>query len=280
MAHLIAPIELMSMLEDPGVVVFDCRFDLQQPEAGSELFAESHLPKAQYLDLNRHLSSDPIPGVTGRHPLPDPLVLRQTLGQLGVGPDSSVVAYDQGTGAYASRLWWLLRWLGHPKVQVLNGGYAAWCDAKGPLTQTVDDFQPQTLPERPAMTRQVAADELNPLQPQRKLIDVRDPVRFRGEQEPIDLVAGHIPSAHNLPFLENLSGDRFKSKTSLLTMFQQRGLQLQDDVVCYCGSGVTATQMILALLEAGFNEPALYPGSWSEWITHPDRPIALGAEHH
>jgi thiosulfate/3-mercaptopyruvate sulfurtransferase len=280
MSQLIDCYELRASLKAlDNLIIFDCRYDLQNPDIGFVQYQRDHIPTAHYLNLARDLSGPHHPGKTGRHPLPDPDDLRQRLGDLGVGPDSSVVAYDDGSGAYACRLWWLLRWLGHTKVLVLDGGYQRWQSLRYPVSSSVSTPTPQTLPRRQDVTRQVNAEQVLDHSPIRKLIDVRAPSRYRGEDEPLDPVAGHIPGAQNLPFLENLTDGVFKTADDLAIQFEALGCRQTDDIVCYCGSGVTATQMIFAFIEAGFNEPALYPGSWSDWITQSDRPVVTGADH-
>lgn len=274
MSHLITCQDLNERIDAASdLVVIDCRFDLSEPALGLTQYLEGHIPSAHYLHLNDDLSGPIIINQTGRHPLPNPDLLARKLGQIGIQSGARVVAYDHNHGAFAARLWWLLRWLGHDNVQVLDGGYDQWQAQALPIEDVVPTSQPTTFIARPSLTR-----TLNPNMPKdlsTRLIDVRDPARFRGDHEPIDPVAGHIPGAMNLPFLDNLADGRFKAPAALAKHFTQAGLAAEQSLVCYCGSGVTATQMILALLEAGYPEPALYPGSWSEWILDPDHIAAL-----
>lgn len=251
-------------------IIFDCRSSLADRMAGRRAYATAHLPGARFADLEQDLSSEP--GSGGRHPLPERSRFAGWLAANGVNSDSRVVCYDQNSGAFAARLWWLVRWAGHENVAVLDGGLDAWRAAGLPLTDeipavTAGDF---TLSE--PLTRQVSAGELH--QDHRTLLDARERTRYLGESEPIDPVAGHIPGALCAPFADNLSAGRFRSAADLNARFRDLGIETDSDVVCYCGSGVTAAHNILALRLAGYREPALYPGSWSEWITDPARPIA------
>ena len=266
------------MLIEPSEVLashrlFDCRSSLADHEAGRRLYEAAHLPGALFADLEQDLSSTPGPG--GRHPLPDRETFAETVRRWGLRNDSRIVCYDQNNGAFAARLWWMLRWLGHAEVRVLNGGLDAWREAGLPVTSEptlvgdVGDFQ-----AGPPLTRTRQAGEL--ADSGCLLLDARDRPRFLGEVEPIDPVAGHIPGAICAPFADNLNEGRFRSAAELKSRFTTLGVSPDTDVVCYCGSGVTAAHNILALLVAGFDEPALYPGSWSEWITDPERPIATG----
>lgn len=256
-------------------LVIDCRFSLTDSEAGRRSYAAGHIPGARFADLERDLSSPRRPdGRGGRHPLPNREALCERLRSWGVDRRSRVVCYDQNSGAVAGRLWWLMRWLGHADVRVLDGGLDAWV-AAGYETETTEaapmhgDFE-----ARPALTRICTAEALP--DSEIALLDARDTVRFRGESEPFDPIAGHIPGAVCAPFTENLEGGRFRPADQLKSRFRELGVDAAKDTVCYCGSGVTATHNILALLIAGFAEPALYAGSWSDWIADADRPIATG----
>jgi thiosulfate/3-mercaptopyruvate sulfurtransferase len=274
MFHLINSQDLSKSLDTvDDLVVIDCRFDLTAPTLGLTQYLEDHIPGAHYLHLNDDLSGPVIPNQTGRHPLPSRDLLSHKLGRIGIQSGTQVVAYDQNHGAFAARIWWLLRWLGHESVQVLNGGYDDWRAQDQPTTQDLPAPQPAPFVLQPPLTQVVRQPDWN--DPNTRLIDVRDPARFRGDHEPIDPIAGHIPGAMNLPFLDNLENGRFKNATDLTKQFTSAGLGDALSLVCYCGSGVTATQMILALLEAGYPEPALYPGSWSEWILDPGHLAAL-----
>ena len=205
----------------------------------------------------------------------------------GISNDDLVVAYDADTGAFAARLWWMLRWLGHTNVMVLDGGLKAWVAAHQPLTKTGMHYPVSAFEARPTIIRQVSTNDLitriaasdndneNSMAQHEMLLDARDQRRFNGEAEPIDPVAGHIPGAICAPFSANLAtSGQFKQANELADRFTQLGISTTASVTCYCGSGVTAAHNILALVHAGFAEPALYPGSWSEWITDPGRPVA------
>lgn len=262
-----------------GLVIVDCRFNLMQPEAGRAAWLEGHIPGACYADLDRDLSAPRRPD-TGRHPLPDPDQLRALFGGFGIGRNTRVVAYDEGGGGLAARLWWLLRWMGHGSVVLLDGGFAAWQKAGLPVSRDVPQPRPGRfegeaghMPVRDAS--QVATGLAGGTI---RLLDMRAEDRFRGAVEPIDPVAGHVPGAVNAPFGGNLTADnRFQPEEVLA----RRYAALVDhrpsrDIVCMCGSGVTACHGILALELAGMPGAALYPGSWSEWIRSPDRPVAKG----
>jgi thiosulfate/3-mercaptopyruvate sulfurtransferase len=252
------------------VKIFDCRAALGDSDYGQRVYAAGHIPTASYLSLDDDLANPP--GDGGRHPLPRPDSLAMRLQELGVSDDSQVVVYDDAGGAYAARAWWCLRWLGHEAVAVLDGGLAAWT---GPLDTTTPHPTPGNFSIRPALTRTIDAAELKTSAPSRMLVDARTRARFAGDEEPIDPVAGHIPGAVCLPFQENLAADgHFQDPDALRQRFADAGSA--ELVVCYCGSGVTAAHNILAMKIAGYPDPALYPGSWSEWIRDPDREIATG----
>jgi thiosulfate/3-mercaptopyruvate sulfurtransferase len=272
LSPLITP-EALAAARD--ALVIDCRFSLTDSEAGRRGYAAGHIPGARYADLERDLSGPREPGgAGGRHPLPDREALCERLRSWGVDNRSSVVCYDQSSGAVAGRLWWLMRWLGHADVRVLDGGLDAWI-AAGFETETAEPAPARgNFEARLPLTRTRSADDLP--DSDIELLDARDAARFRGESEPFDPVAGHIPGAICAPFTENLEAGRFKSADQLERRFLELGVDPARDTVCYCGSGVTATHHVLALLIAGFPEPALYAGSWSDWISDPDRPIATG----
>ena len=272
---------LAAHLDDPAWVIFDCRSVLSDPLAGPHMYAETHIPGARYLHLERDLSS-PVTPESGRHPLPDPLSLAEKLGHAGVGEGTQVVAYDDAGGAYAARIWWLLRWLGHGESAVLNGGWQQWLK-EGRRT---DSLIPAPDPRRILYSgaerdRWLSTPEVLERVRGRKpglLIDARGPARFRGEEEPIDPVAGHVPGAVNLPFTGNLAPDgRFSSPAVLRQRFEAAldGAR-PEQVVSMCGSGVTACHNLLAMELAGMKGARLYAGSWSEWIRDPERPVAQG----
>lgn len=263
---------------DRRVLIFDCRFQLDKPEWGQTAFQESHIPGAQFLDLDKDLSSPVQPGVTGRHPLPQPQTLVSCLREKGVNESSVVVVYDDGPGYFAARAWWLLRWLGHVNVKVLDGGFKAWQAEGGEIAsgsaerQAAGNFQAR-VESGMVVTVDEVMTSLNTSS--LTLIDARAPARFRGEVEPIDPVAGHIPGAVCLPCNENVDQQgRFLTSAALAERIGALGQAA--DRVCYCGSGVTACHNILSAAVAGLPLPRLYAGSWSEWITESDRPIATG----
>ena len=278
---LIQPTELLSILRgaSPRTVVLDCRFSLLDTQAGRSKYEEGHLPGARYAHLDDDLSGPVIPGQTGRHPLPDPEDLARRLGSWGIDAETFVVCIDDVGGAFAARAWWLLRWLGHEEVAVLDGGMQAWTAAGGALetaevTPAPRRFEARPRPETLATQDDVAAGRW------RRLVDSREATRYRGETEPIDSVAGHIPGAINRPFQTNLDGGRFKTEDALRSEFEplMADLESPSDAVFYCGSGVTAAHNVLAALHAGWGEARLYNGSWSEWIADGTRTVATGDE--
>jgi thiosulfate/3-mercaptopyruvate sulfurtransferase len=248
--------------------ILDCRARLGDPEFGPRAYAAGHLPGARYASLDHHFAAPA--GAGGRHPLPDPARLRDAFRTWGISDTDQIVVYDDAGGAFAARAWWCARWLGHEAVAVLDGGLAAW---SGPLVghdslaQLV--VEAGTFSIRPSLTRTIDADTLLQRLAETRLVDARTQARFDGLEEPIDPIAGHIPGALCLPFQGNLDGTgHFKTPAELAERFAG----LPDDVVCYCGSGVTAAHNVLAMRIAGRSEPILYPGSWSEWILDPERP--------
>ncbi len=261
-------------------LVFDCRFDLANTSWGETEFAAAHLPGAQYLHLDRDLSS-PVTATSGRHPLPDASAFARRIGTAGVDANCQVVAYDQGPGAYAARFWWLARWIGLTKVAVLDGGIAAWRAAGLPLERESLAPLPRTLEarvdERAALTAAEVGQAVR--RPGTLLLDARGAERFAGRNETLDTIAGHVPGARNHPFLGNLSADgKFLPAAQLRRRFDVlRGALPPSAIVSMCGSGVTACQTLLALEYAGLPGARLYAGSWSEWIRDPARPIATGA---
>ena len=270
---LIPPGELQELIgSGTPLRIVDTRFSLADTEAGRRAYAQGHLPDAIYAHLDEDLSGEVIPGETGRHPLPDPTELAARFGTWGIDADPQVVVYDDMGGAIASRLWWLLRWLGHDRVAVLDGGIQAWEAADGALTQIVPDVVPRTfVPEvREDMT--VDAERVDAIREDEdyRLIDSRAAPRYRGEEEPIDPVAGHIEGAENLPFADNLHEGAMRPKAELKERF---GNTDPAHTVFYCGSGVTACHNLLAHAHAGLGMAKLYPGSWSEWINDPSRAV-------
>jgi thiosulfate/3-mercaptopyruvate sulfurtransferase len=271
-----SPAELQARLTEPDLVVVDCRFDLMQPDAGRCAYQAGHIPGARYADLNRDLSSAVLPGVTGRHPLPDPAVLTEKLRAWGVSNDSLVIAYDDATGAIAARLWWLLQWLGHERTCVLDGGLAAWKALGGRLEVSEPAPEPASFTARPnpdlivdVASVLAAAHSGTP-----PLLDARAAPRFYGDEEPIDAVPGHIPGARSLPFAALLADGRFAASEQVRAAFEQALAGAPSaEAICYCGSGVTACHLLLGAVHAGLPLPRLYAGSYSEWITDPTRAV-------
>ncbi|HRH79907.1 MAG TPA: sulfurtransferase [Thiobacillaceae bacterium] len=272
--------DLAAHLDDPNWIVFDCRFTLTDPEAGRQAYLKGHIPGARYAHLDEDLSAPVVEGQTGRHPLPDAKTLAAKLCAWGVGVNKQVVVYDDSFGAMAVRMWWLLRWLGHPAVALLDGGYPRWVKQMRPVT--ADPPQPRKgncacLPEPTLVESSAAvlrASEIG----NAMIIDARPDRRFTGEFEPLDPVAGHVPGAINWPFDENLDIDgTFLPPEALRENYQAllKG-RAPWQVIHMCGSGVTACHNLLAMEIAGLPGSRLYPGSWSEWITDPSRPVATG----
>jgi thiosulfate/3-mercaptopyruvate sulfurtransferase len=263
---------------EPAALVVDVSFDLADTGAGERQWREAHLPGSLYLHLDRDLSG-PKTGANGRHPLPDRAAFAATLGRIGIGPQTRVVALDRQGGPYAARLWWMLRWMGHDAVAVLDGGLDAWQRAGGTLDAAVPVVHDVgAYPERAPLAATVDAAALLGRLGRTRLLDARSGERFRGEAEPIDPVAGHIPGATNRFHKDNLAADgRFKPAGQLREEFGALlGGAGAADTVHQCGSGVTACHNLLAMEQAGLAGSALYPGSWSEWSADPARPIARG----
>jgi thiosulfate/3-mercaptopyruvate sulfurtransferase len=263
---------------DAPTVVLDCRFDLAEPGAGEAAYGTAHLPGARYVHLDRDLSGAKT-GRNGRHPLPDRAAFAAWAGAMGIAPGVQVVAYDDQGGPYAARCWWLLRWLGHEDVAVLDGGFSAWRAAG----HAVEDTPPPTpvavapypAADTPPMST-IDADTLLARLGRVRLVDARSAARFRGEVEPLDPVAGHIPGATLRCFQDNLQpGGRFKAAAQLRAEFDAWATP-PAEVVHQCGSGVTACHNLLAMAHAGLEGSTLYPGSWSEWCADPARPVAAG----
>lgn len=278
-APLISADDLAQHLDDPAWLVVDCRFSLADPSAGYARYQHSHIAGAIYAHLNDDLSGPIIPGVTGRHPLPDPRAAAQTFGRLGIHAGLTVVAYDDMGGALgAARLWWMLRWLGHDATAVLDGGWQAWLAGNHPTRAGIESRPPATFIARPRPERVVSAEQIDAMRvdPSCRVLDARAAPRFHGREETIDPVAGHIPGALSAPFADNLNAQGlFRSPAELRARYQALlGDTPADRVAVYCGSGVSAAQTILAMQVAGLGEARLYAGSWSDWITDPARPIA------
>jgi thiosulfate/3-mercaptopyruvate sulfurtransferase len=276
---LIEPATLAPRLADDNWVVVDCRFDLAEPTRGEELYLESHIPGARYAHLDRDLSGEKT-GANGRHPLPAPEQMRERFGALGIGPGKQVVVYDADSGMHASRLWWMLRFMGHDAVAVLDGGFARWTREERAVRGGRETWLPATFVGAPRERWVVGADTvLEGLgDPSRVLVDARAEARFRGESETLDKRAGHIPGARNFFFQRNLGEDKtFRSADQLRGDWQALlGGTPPEQVVMYCGSGVTACHNLLAMEHAGLGGARLYPGSWSEWSSDPQKPTATG----
>lgn len=304
---------LAALLGTPDLVILDCRFDLASPEAGRSAWLAGHIPGAHYAHLERDLSG-PVTPTSGRHPLPAAAALGAWLASLGVRPGVLVVAYDEANAAFAARAWWLLRWLGHEEVAVLDGGLKAWTASGGRLECGEPNLLPRPAPASMAAPAAPAAGEhaaagvmrapatacstgsapapipdrgaaldteelMNALAGERAvLVDARAPERFAGEVEPIDPIAGHVPGAVNHPFQSNLGSDgRFLPPAELARRWRARlAGRSAREAIMMCGSGVTACQNLLALEVAGLPGAKLYAGSWSEWIRDPHRPVARG----
>ena len=277
---LIVAEELHEALKRPQTVVVDCRFDLGDPAAGRRAYENAHVPGAVFLDLDKDLAG-PIKEETGRHPLPDPDELSRTLGRLGISRSHEVVVYDGNHGGIAARAWWTLRWLGHEKVRLLDGGFAAWLKRDLPIeagaaTREPVDYVPSVRDELVLTTEDLLQAEEGVAA--FNLLDARDAARFRGEHEPIDPVAGHIPHTRNLPFTDFVHDDgTWRSLSERASRLSGTlGGNPDSDWSVMCGSGVTACHLAITGLEAGFREPRIYVGSWSEWIRDSRRPIGRG----
>ena len=281
-AQLIGPEQLAARQQTPGLVILDCRSALEDPDYGQRNYAQGHIEGARFADLNRDLSSPVVKGRTGRHPLPDADTLVERLRLWGISNDSDIVLYDDGPGMYAARAWWLLAWLGKREgVYLLDGGLKAWHAAGLPLSLDAPGGEPGDFTGEPDMSLVLSASRLQGRlgRPEMTLIDARAEARFRGEVEPIDPVAGHIPGAQCVAFNENLGPDgRFLPPEQLKQRFAEK-LQGRpaESLVSYCGSGVTACHNLFALCLAGYPLGTLYAGSWSEWIVDPEREVATGA---
>ncbi|MBI3493093.1 MAG: sulfurtransferase [Acidobacteria bacterium] len=276
---LISADVLAPRLHDPAVAIVDCRFTLDDVAWGEREWANAHIPGAVYAHLDRDLSSAKT-GTNGRHPLPDARALASAFGRLGMTAGVQVVAYDQNNGMFASRLWWLLRWLGHDAVAVLDGGIAKWIAERRATKSGKEHRPPATFSGSPRANMVVDANGVASLAGKKgwRLVDARAPERYRGDVEPLDKVAGHIPGAVNHFFQGNLDGHGvFRSPEELRGRLRASiGDVPVDRVVCYCGSGVTACHNLLALEHAGMKGAKLYPGSWSEWSADASRPVEKG----
>lgn len=278
---LVSAPELLARLGQPGLVLVDCRNVAggADRQAGREAWKQAHLPGAGYAHLDEDLSDKRKPASEGRHPLPDAEAFAAVLGRLGIGPDDQVVAYDAGDGSMAAaRLWWLLRLCGHERVAVLDGGLAAWQALGGPLDANVPKARPP-YPVRLDLSRVVRTGDVQARLGEAPgwLLDARPPARFRGEVEPLDPVAGHIPGARNRPIQDNLADGRFKPAARLREEFEALlAGRAPGEVVLSCGSGVTACHNLLAMEHAGLHGAGIFAASWSGWVSDRSRPVATG----
>lgn len=281
MDTVVSPRWLLARLYEPELVIADCRFLLSEPEAGRSAYLKDHIPGAVYLHLEEQLSA-PVGKHGGRHPLPEPHEIAAVLGQAGISRDSIVVAYDDQGGAYASRLWWMLRYVGHEKVYVMDEGYSAWKTANFPVSDSQPVriptlFEPEVHPEMLAGIEEVRKVSLEGGASSPLLIDSREPRRYEGLEEPIDSKAGHIPGAINRFWKDVLDEQgRWKDAEALKQHFAD--VDPGREVIVYCGSGVSACPNVLALKRAGFDKVRLYPGSWSDWISYEENAVATGIE--
>ncbi|WP_068615382.1 sulfurtransferase [Paenibacillus tuaregi] len=284
MSTIVAKNWLLARLYDHDLVIVDCRFQLDKPEAGRQAYEAGHIPGAVYLDLEADLSG-PVGPHGGRHPLPDMEQLAQRLGEAGIGPDSRVVAYDDQGGMYAARLWWLLRYAGHEHVHVLGEGFSAWQAAGYPVTAETRVVIPQTFVAHPQRKLWADVSEVHEASAAGDagalLVDSREAKRYIGEEEPMDARAGHIPGAANR-FWKGVLDEHgaWKSAEQLREYYPDiiQAAEAGRDVIVYCGSGVSACPNVLALHELGLTKVKLYPGSWSDWISYPENPVATGEE--
>jgi thiosulfate/3-mercaptopyruvate sulfurtransferase len=266
---------LLDGYKNENWLIFDCRYDLMDKQAGKKAYIESHIPGAIYVDLHDDLSR--APGTNqGRHPLPTEATINSLFSELGILPDTQVIVYDNVCGAFAARLWWMLNHMQHQKVAVLDGGWQAWLNADGPLDS---NNEARTKSDFKNTSNKQDVINIDQVENARLLIDSREPARYRGESEPIDNAAGHIPGALNRFWKENiLENGCFKEKMLLRKEFEEvLGDTPAEEAVFYCGSGVTACHNLLAATHAGLALPKLYAGSWSEWSLNSDRPVATGS---
>jgi thiosulfate/3-mercaptopyruvate sulfurtransferase len=280
---LIQAPELAVHLSDPDWAIIDCRFYLAEPGRGREDYLAGHVPGAVYAHLEEDLCGPILPRITGRHPLPEAAVFTENLSVWGINETVQVIAYDDAGGSMAAaRLWWMLRWLGHRAAAVLDGGWKTWKHSECPVKSGAESRPKRTFTARVQPGLRVDSDELLARlgQTDLRLVDVRSADRYRGENETIDPVAGHIPGALNLPYMNNFERDgKFKSPQALRNQFiSALDDEQPEQAIFYCGSGVTAAHSLLALTHAGFEFGKLYDGSWSEWITDPGRPVVTGPE--
>lgn len=281
LATLIDVAGLAARLDDPDCAVLDCRFDLTRPAWGREAWAAGHVPGALHCDVDHDLAAAVGPS-TGRHPLPSPEAFAARAGAWGIDERVQVVVYDQGNGIYAARAWWLFRWLGHRAVAVLDGGFAAWTAAAQPVSTAAGSRTARRfvahVDRGATVDTDFLATRLQDAAAGLRLVDARSADRFAGQNETIDPIAGHVPGAVNHPFARNVDASgRLRPADELRTQWLQTlGGAAPTALVAMCGSGITACHNLLALEHAGLGGGRLYPGSWSEWIRDPSRPVATG----
>lgn len=280
-ATLMSAAALQDQRDDPLLRIIDCRFNLLEPDAGRAMYLSGHIPGAVYADLNRDLAA-PVRTDSGRHPLPEAKDAVVTMARLGIGPQTQVVVYDDRSGAIAARAWWLLRWLGHHRAAVLDGGMTEWLRHAYSIESGDVAVQPQDFVGNPRPEMVIETTELLGAKntgPSIRMVDARDAARFRGEQEPIDSKAGHIRGALNLPFANSLDADGLWKPGFMLreNWIEVLGEDHNRPFGVMCGSGVTACHLVVSALLARLSEPRVYVGSWSEWIRDPQRPVASGS---
>ena len=271
--QLIGVAALADRLDDPAIRVADCRWYLGDGERGRAAYKAGHIPGAIFIDLEHHLSASSGPG---RHPLPDRSAFARTMGELGVGSHYMLVAYDDGGGGVAARLWWMMRNVGHAAVRVLDGGLTAWAEAGLRVDVELSAHRAARMEVSPPLTRSITRSDLHAALGSLTVLDARGPARYQGVEEPIDTAGGHIPTAANMPYEDNLTPDlTFLTPTELRSRYNELGAGSDRGTVVYCGSGVTACHDVLAMILAGLPEPMLYPGSWSDWSAT-NMPVATG----
>lgn len=276
---LISNTALARHLDSSDWVIIDCRFDLADTDQGRRDYLKSHIPGAFYAHLDQDLSGPIIPGKTGRHPLPTVESATQLFSKWGIESSTQVVVYDDKAGAIAARLWWMLHWLGHKRAAVLDGGWPKWQTGGYPVDNQLPVPKSASFVPKPQNHLLVDADFVDQIRLDKGfvLVDSRLDFRYKGQEEPLDPIAGHIPGAINAPFRDNMEKGQLKSSETLKIRFDQilEG-KPAEQAIFYCGSGVTACYNLLALKHAGLGDAKLYAGSWSEWITEEDRPVATG----
>ena len=275
---LISTAELVAIANDPNLVIVDTRHDLMNPSVGPDAYTAAHIPGAIYLSIDEDLSGTKN-GKNGRHPLPEPEAFAVTLGAKGISNASKVVVYDQGSAMFVGRLWWMLRWLGHDNVFVLDGGIAQWQKESRAVETLVNVLAATTFTASPRdhMRLTAAQTQASLADPARRILDARAAERYRGEVEPVDPVAGHIPGAFNRVFANNLRDGVFKPADELKREFEAiLAGRSPDQLIHQCGSGVSALANMIAMEHAGLRGSVLYAGSWSEWCSDDSRPVAKG----